>query len=124
MEKALEALKKQCQIKPIKSFKDLSIGFHEVVGVEIVETEFGKKVRVELGDSIMFLPERIKMSPEEVKELCEYATGSTGKLFLNYMGRNGEKKNSAILLDFEKMDMNSLTQDVFSTSPPPPTQAL
>lgn len=127
MDSALENLKKKCLIKEAKSFADLDLGFHEILSLRNCKTKFGMKVCIELEDFVMFLPERVKIGEQLVEELNEYALSGKGKLYLNYMGKNGTQANSAVLLDFEKMDFNP--QDAFNNAVaaapprPPPSQS-
>lgn len=123
MDTALGKLKESCAIKPTTNFDELSCGFHTVVGIKSLDTKFGKKIRAELEDAYIFLPGRINISKEQAEELHEFAIGGSGRLFMNYMGKSGDKKNSAILLDFEKMELDSTTKDAFDDDEPPSSQA-
>lgn len=123
MEGALEALKQQCQLKPAKSFAEVETGFHEVIGLKNLKTKYGDKICVEFDEYVMFLPERIKMNEKCVDEMNAYVEGDKGKLFMNFIGRHGDKKNGAVLLDFEKADFNAVDESSDDSPPSTPTPA-
>lgn len=54
----IENLKSACANKPTKNFEDLTISEHFVINFQRVKTKFGVKIKIELADSVMFLPER------------------------------------------------------------------
>lgn len=55
---ALNALKTACSKKKYQSFKDLEPGEYIVNHFTIVETMNGTRLRIELDDKYMYLPER------------------------------------------------------------------
>lgn len=59
---ALTALQSACSKKTYQSFKDLEHGDYIVNHFTIIETTHGKRVRIDLDDKYMFLPERFVKS--------------------------------------------------------------
>lgn len=55
---ALNALKSACSKKKYQSFKDLEHGEYIVNHFSIIETSHGPRVRIDLDDKYMYLPER------------------------------------------------------------------
>lgn len=55
---ALDALKMACQKKNYQSFKDMQPGEYVVRRFNIVDTTHGKRIRIELDGTYMYLPER------------------------------------------------------------------
>lgn len=92
----MEDLKAACSNKNFKSFKDLAIGEHLIEKFSIVNTSFGDRVRVDLKDCFMFLPERFMtyLDGEAIKKLNE------SNIMMSYKGRN-LNNNRRLNLDFE-----------------------
>lgn len=55
---ALNALKLACIKKNFVSFKEINSGEYIVEKFTVVDTSHGKRVRIDLRDSYMYLPER------------------------------------------------------------------
>lgn len=121
MDAVFEKLRKQCLVKPTKSFKDLEVGCHEVFAIKNCKTIHGRKICIEFEEFVMFTPERVRMSNDELEILQEYVQEGKGRLFLNYIGKNGDKPTGMVCLDFERMDFDPLYDDMVSPPPPPPT---
>lgn len=68
---AFNLLKSVSNNKEFTSFNNLSAGEYIVTDLTIIETKFGKRVRVDMGDKLICLPERytIGMTSEYIEEL-------------------------------------------------------
>lgn len=104
---AMEKLRAACQKKTFKSFKSMEVGQYFIDRFSLVETVYGKRVRVDMEESYMFLPERIfKLVTEaDIDEL----NSATPKIMI-FSGRDGGDQ-SRILLDFvdiPSLDVESL----------------
>lgn len=68
---ALEDLNTACVGKLYKSFKELPVGEYIVVKFHIVETAHGKRIRIDLAETYMLLPERFAraLTPEKINAL-------------------------------------------------------
>lgn len=93
-------LKSSCVNKPIQSFQNLTIGEHFVLNFQRVKTQFGKKIKIELTDSVMFLPERFQLSNEALENL------NKSTVIMVYGGKDATNKNRLIL------DFNTLEQAI------------
>lgn len=85
--------------KPYCAFSNLSIGDYLVTDFALVETKYGPRLRVDLGEKILTLPERYArdMTHEKVLELND------SPKWMSYYGRD-PRKNNKILLDFKTME--------------------
>lgn len=93
---ALNALQKACLKKPFRSFKDLDVGEYIVESFALVETKFGKRLRINLVDTYMYLPERFSMSLDDAA-LSEL--NSSPKIMV-YSGKDMTDKDR-LMLDFK-----------------------
>lgn len=68
---AVDALNTACEKKSYQSFKDLPIGEYIVNHFSICNTTYGDRVRIELVDTYMILPERFvtKLDQEKIDVL-------------------------------------------------------
>lgn len=84
--------------KPTKNFQDLPKGEHFVKHFRFIETkDYGNKIRIELADSYMYLPERYILSDEEIADL------NKSVVIMKYLGKD---QNNRLLLKFEKLQLN------------------
>lgn len=81
---ALQALQTACEPRNFKSFKDLEVGEYPVRGFSLVNTQHGQRLRVDLEDCYLFLPERfvLHMNADFIAKL-----NSTKKLMV-YSGKD------------------------------------
>lgn len=77
--------------KPIKSFKDLVIGEYPVRNFRIVKTKYGKPVRFEMEDCVMFLPDRYTMNADQITD------ANNRTVTISYLGRDAKNR---VLLKF------------------------
>lgn len=64
---AMDALNTACGSKKYQSFKDIQPGEYIVNQFSIVDTTHGPRIRIELGDSYMLLPERFVKTLDQSK---------------------------------------------------------
>lgn len=93
---AIDILKSACANKPFKSFKNLTIGDYVVDNFQRVITDYGDRLRVELHDCVMYLPERFShlLTDDHLTELNE------STVVMSYSGKDSNAHNR-LLLDFE-----------------------
>ena len=93
---SLSLLKTLCYEKNVVAFKDIEIGEYLIHEFALVHTTWGARVRLDLGDKAIFLPERFaKMKPEDVEAL------NSSQKILCYMGKDPARKNK-LLIDFKE----------------------
>lgn len=87
---SFELLKTLCCNKPYCSFEDLQIGDYFVHKFDFVDTKYGKRLRADLGDKIVFLPKRFStnITIEAVAELNQTRT------IRSYMGKDPARNNN------------------------------
>lgn len=107
---ALNVLKSACQNKPFKSFKNLNHGDFVVTNFQRVSTDYGDRLRIELHDSVMYLPERFSnlLSDEHLTELNE------STVVMSFSGKDPNAQNR-LLLDFEIIRVDE-ADEVVSTA--------
>lgn len=97
----MNALKGNCAKKPFMGFNELAVGEYEVKHFKRVETQYGERIRVDLIDKFMYLPERfIFMSNDDIKEL-----NKTPKIMI-YGGKDDTNHNR-LFLDFKPVEANN-----------------
>lgn len=103
---AFEKLKKACINKPFVSVSNLPEGNYIVQRFQRLETFNGPRVRVELKDYIVYLPDRFVelLCHDTIKELNQQ------KVIMKHMGKDPEDSNR-LKLDFE------VIQEVVAASP-------
>ena len=96
---AFQLLKNASNPKPIANFDNLPVGDYFISNFALVETKFGLRLRLDLGDKILFLPERfaIGFTAEKVSELNE------GHYLLLYKGKECSQNNK-LIIDFESLE--------------------
>lgn len=102
---AFNLLLDACANQKYCNFANLPLGEHLVFEFSIVETQYGERIRADLGDKYVYLPERFtkKLNQENIAELNETQN------VLCYYGRD-PLKNNKVLLDFKKVDDLDLSQ--------------
>lgn len=95
---ALNALKVACSRKNFVSFKDLSPGEYIVNNFSIVDTTYGERLRVEMSNAFMFLPQCVlkQLNRELIDDL-----NKSPKVMV-YKGKDVDNHN-AIMLDFNEV---------------------
>lgn len=93
---AISVLKAACLNKPFKSFKNLAVGDYVIENFQRVSTTYGERLRIELFDCIMYLPERFSsiMTDSLLTELNE------STVIMAYSGKDPNAQNR-LLLDFD-----------------------
>lgn len=115
---ALNVLKTACINKPFRSFKNLNVGDYVVLNFQRVNTNYGDRLRIELHDSVMYLPERFAnlLTDEHLTELND------STVVMAFSGKDHNAQNR-LLLDFEiiREDENGdiTTTSVINTVAPP-----
>lgn len=96
---ALKLLKDASNAKPITNFDDLAVGDYLISSFLLVETKFGSRLRIDLGDKVVFMPARysVCLTHENVKELND------GQYLLCYKGKD-KAQNNKLIVDFELME--------------------
>lgn len=95
---ALNTLKVACAPKQFASFKDLSPGDYIVNKFSIVTSAYGDRVRIDLHDSYMYLPERyLKTLTEKVIEEL-----NKSPKIMTYGGKDANNRNR-LILDFNEV---------------------
>lgn len=99
MNRALDKLKFACVKVPFQSFKTLPQGEYIINHFSIEQTAHGKRVRVDMDDCFLFLPERFaRVTTEaEINEL-----NSSPKVMI-YSGKDPEDQNR-LVLDFQPIN--------------------
>lgn len=92
---ALNTLKAACTHKKYVSFKDLSNGEYIVNKFSIVNTVYGERIRIDLQDTYMYLPQSFlkTLTSEVLDEL-----NKSPKVMV-YQGKDSNNHN-ALILDF------------------------
>lgn len=86
---AFQILKKSCCSKPYTNFTKLPVGDYLVSDFIIVDTKFGKKLRVDIGDKLILLPERFTcgLTPAHIEEL------NNTTMWMCYRGKDADNHN-------------------------------
>lgn len=71
---ALQLLRAACEKKSYLSFTNLKPGEYTITNFAIVQTTYGERIKVEMGDQFLFLPDRFneKIKVEHLAELNRY----------------------------------------------------
>lgn len=82
-------LRQACWDKPTVNFNDLPLGEYPVIEFILVQTRYGKTLKVDLGDKFIYLPIRfgVNMTEEKVDIL------NTLPQTLVYAGRDSTRNN-------------------------------
>lgn len=86
---ALSSLKLACEKHHFKSFNVLEPGEYIVQSFTKVKTNYGDRIRIDLDDCYMYLPERFTkiLFDDKLAEL------NRGPKIMNYSGKDSECKN-------------------------------
>lgn len=99
---AMEKLKAACLKKKTtsyKSFKDLEAGEYIVYHFSCIQTSHGRRVRINLDDYFMYLPERFSTGLDDASIV---ELNSSPKVMV-YGGKNPSEGNR-LILDFHEVD--------------------
>lgn len=98
---AINVLKTACLNKNYKSFKNLAIGDYVVDNFQRVTTDYGDRLRIELHDCVMYLPERFShlLTDDHISEL------NSSTVVMSFSGKDSNAQNR-LLLDFEVVTMD------------------
>lgn len=100
MSSAFDLFKSACVSKPFISFEDLPIGDYFIKSFAYIETKFGKKIRLDIGEKVVFLPERFVKRIGEDNVEKTLAEMNKGEYWLLYRGKNKAQRNQ-LMLDIE-----------------------
>lgn len=96
---ALSILKKECDNKPYISFDNLPKGDYLVSSFDLIEIKtVGLRLRLDLGDKVVFLPERF--SKNFTIEHCHEM--NAGEYIFKYMGKDARNHNR-LIVDFVEL---------------------
>lgn len=95
----LAALKSACILKTFQSFKDLPLGEYVVYRFAVVDTDHGTKVRIDLAETYMYLPERFVNA---LADTSMEALNQKPKIMI-YKGKD-TKHMDRLILDFKDVD--------------------
>lgn len=105
---ALSALQSACSKKKYQSFKDLEHGEYIVNHFTIIDTSHGRRVRIDLDDKYMFLPERFVKTIEPHIDVIN----KTPKVMV-YSGKDSSDRDR-LILNFRD---SSYFADIFEFNP-------
>lgn len=94
-----------------KSFKDLPVGSYVIKRFSLFETTYGVRVRIEINDWYMFLPERFTgfIRDENIADL------NAATVVMTYSGKDMNNQ-SRLILDFDVITINEAA-DELTTNP-------
>lgn len=98
---AIKALKSAFAPMNFRSFKHLSLGEYVVKNFKFVKTSYGQRVRIEIDNFFMYLPERVvdKLDNKLIDVL------NSNPVMMTYLGKDPEVQNR-LLLDFEMLQVD------------------
>lgn len=106
-ESVLNELKNACVSRKYQSFKDLQPGEYIVNSFSIVESSHGPRVRVDMSDTYVLLPERFtKILTAEKIQLLNF----TQKMMI-YSGKDSSNRDR-LILDFR--DVNAYIDELLT----------
>lgn len=110
---AFQALKNSCEIsfRPIKKFDDLAVGTYLVDSFSMKNTEYGKRIFVNIGEFCVVLPPRFMERINKCKQIDEL---NAGRFKMVYNGKDRSKKDLLLLnfIEIEETD-NDDTDNTF-----------
>lgn len=83
----MEALLSSCEHRPYKSFSTLDCGEYPVTKFSISETKYGDRIRVDLKECYVFLPQRFSVdlfNEQAIKDL------NSQDIVMIYRGKGSE----------------------------------
>lgn len=96
---ALDILKSQCTSKPYTSFDNLPLGDYLISSFKLINLKnFGIRLRLDLGDKVVFLPERFSRNFTE--QHC--AEMNCGQYIFKYLGKDVNNHNK-LMVDFVQL---------------------
>lgn len=107
---AVKALNSACINREYKSFKDLAHGNYFVKRFQMLRTQHGDRIRIDLDGCYMYLPERFAgyLSEEAINEL------NSVQVVMRYSGKDPNNCNR-LILNFKAFD--SQEDSIDSTVP-------
>lgn len=102
---AFNLFKNACTSKPYVSFDDLPVGDYFIKSFSLANTKFGKAIRLDIGEKVVFLPQRFlkQLGEDGIDE--KLAEMNQGQYWMIYKGKDtytkGKKKVEQVLLDIE-----------------------
>lgn len=102
---AFSLFKSACTSKPYVSFDDLAVGDYFIKSFALANTKFGKTIRLDIGEKIVFLPQRFlkQLSEDKIEEKLDEM--NKGQYWMIYKGKNtyykGKQQINQVLLDIE-----------------------
>lgn len=93
---ALDVLKTACLKKSFRSFNDLVPGEYIIQHFTLMNTNFGKRVRIDMDDAYMYLPERFAMG---LNEAAIAELNASPKIMI-FSGKDSKDRNR-LILDFK-----------------------
>lgn len=98
----LSLLKSVCNNKPYTNFEKLAVGDYFISSFALIQSKFGLRLRVDIGDKVVILPERfaVLFTEEQIEEL------NRGEYIMIYKGKE-TSNNNKLILDFETVDSYS-----------------
>lgn len=103
----MDSLKSACLSKNFKSFKELAQGEYIVNRFTHVDTKHGKRVRIDLEEFYMYLPERFtSLTEADINSL------NASQKIMVYSGKDASKQNR-LILDFQ--EPQTYFSDIMST---------
>lgn len=96
---AITILKNAGTSKPFKSFKDLEIGEYAIEKFDLVPTTYGIRIRIQLQDSFLFLPQRYAeaIGDQSINDL------NLSSVIMTYSGKDPKNQNR-LILDFDVLE--------------------
>lgn len=104
----ISQLRALCVGKQFKSFKDLPVGDYVIKKFSVVETTQGARVRIEMKDWYMFLPERYQSLPDEIIAELNEST-----IVMTYLGKDSDNRSRidfAISINDEDAELTIQTE--------------
>lgn len=104
MSAVFDLFKSACvAVKPYISFDELAVGDYFIKSFAYVDTKFGKKIRLDIGECVVFLPNRFinAIGVENIDE--KIAEMNQGQYVMLYRGKNKSQFNQ-VMLDIEKAE--------------------
>lgn len=103
------------------SFNDLSIGDYVVSSFKLVTTQYGEKIRCEIGDKVVFIPTRFIEELEGGENIRSKLNQlNDGKYWLLYRGKDVSRENRLRIeiisaQDYADQFMNIGLSDLFAS---------
>lgn len=83
--------------KPYISFDNLPIGDYFIKSFSWVGTKFGNKIRADIGENVVFLPQRYVKNVGEDNIEAKLSEMNKGKYWLIYRGKDTHNNNEVMM---------------------------